>query len=249
MKNRPKRIARITATSENRGKSRAMTSRLNANIARKSIASRFCGVRNRSTLSDVRGLIAQVVVVLIRYLESTAVLSGLVGSCVRSWMIDIPNAQIRATMAVGYRKITLGHMKIRIPGPRCAPAGTGVEDEGADFASVDMRGKLRAEKSSRVFRLHRPSSHAERVPNREGEGILTPWQSWVKYLKAWRLAKTAGRRDRRARASLTTKMFAAAAQTLKATTSITGRSTAHSPRPFASTLLEMKRAAGSRAPG
>ena len=51
MKNRPKRIARITATSENRGKSRAMTSRLNANMPRKSIASRFCGVLNRSTLS------------------------------------------------------------------------------------------------------------------------------------------------------------------------------------------------------
>ena len=53
MKNKPKRIARITATSENRGKSRAMTSRLNANMPRKSIASRFCGVRNRSTLSEV----------------------------------------------------------------------------------------------------------------------------------------------------------------------------------------------------
>jgi hypothetical protein len=51
-------------------------------------------------------------------------------------MIDIPRAQIRETMAVGYKKITLGHMKIRIPAPRCAP--TGVVDEGTDFASVDM---------------------------------------------------------------------------------------------------------------
>ena len=118
MKNKPKRIARITATSENRGKSRAITSRLNANMPRKSIASKFCGVRNRSTLSNpVAGSIGQAVVADVRYLASTADLSGLVGSCVRSWMIDIPRAQIRDTMAVGYKKITLGHMKIRIPGP------------------------------------------------------------------------------------------------------------------------------------
>ena len=56
-----------------------------------------------------------------------AALSGLVGSCVRSWMIDIPTAQIRATMAVGYKKITLGHMKIRIPCSRCGAAGTAMQ--------------------------------------------------------------------------------------------------------------------------
>ena len=93
-----------------------MTSRLNANIARKSIASKFCGVRNRSTLSEVAASSVSPGV-LSRYLESTAVLSDFVGSWVRSWMICIPNAQIRATIAVGYRKITFGHMKIRIPCP------------------------------------------------------------------------------------------------------------------------------------
>ncbi len=60
----------------------------------------------------------------------------------------MPNAQKRATRAVGYKKITLGHMKIRIPGPCCGPEDTGVEDEVADFASVDMTGTLRAEKPS-----------------------------------------------------------------------------------------------------
>ena len=92
-------------------------------------------------------------------------LSGLVGSCVRSWMIDIPTAQIKATMAVGYKKITLGHMKIRMPCSRCVAADTGVEDEVADFASVDMTGNLRAEKSSQVLADREPSSHAERVPD------------------------------------------------------------------------------------
>ena len=119
MKNKPKRIARITATSENRGKSSAITSRLNANIDRKSIASKFWGVRNRSTLSDVPGSSARASLPGVKYFASTADLSGLVGSCVRSCMIDIPSAQIRDTMAVGYKKMTLGHMKIRIPVSRC----------------------------------------------------------------------------------------------------------------------------------
>ena len=78
--------------------------------------------------------------------------SGLVGSCVRSWIHAIPTAQNKATMAVGYKKITLGHMKIRMPGSRCGPEDTGVEDEVADFASVDMTDTLRAEKSSQFSR-------------------------------------------------------------------------------------------------
>ena len=84
--------------------------------------SRFCGVQNRSTLSMVvaghrRSRLDAVLRVL--PVVSTASLSGLVGSWVRSLMIYIPTAQIRATMAVGYRKITFGHMKIRMPCSRC----------------------------------------------------------------------------------------------------------------------------------
>ena len=60
-------------------------------------------------------------------------LIDLVGSCVRSWMIDMPIAQIKATIAVGYKKITLGHMKIRIPFSRCWTGTVAGDDEGDDF--------------------------------------------------------------------------------------------------------------------
>ena len=150
-----------------------------------------------------------------KYLASTAALSGLVGSCVRSWMIDIPNAQIRATMAVGYKKITLGHMKIRIPGPRCAPAGAGVEDEGADFASVDMTGKLRAERSSQVLADCTGHRHTQSVCQIAGRGHPNALAIVGKVPEALEIGQNAGRLTRRAAAALTTKMFAAAAQTLR----------------------------------
>jgi hypothetical protein len=118
-------------------------------MPRNSMPKRFWGVQNRSILlmlgADCSSLKA--LSPCGRCRESTAWFRGLVGSWVRSWMIDIPEAQIRQMMAVGYKKITLGHMKIRIPCSRCLTVGSGVV--GVDgFASVDMIGSLRAERSS-----------------------------------------------------------------------------------------------------
>src|SRR5215470_15883131 len=50
-------------------------------------------------------------------------------------------------MAVGYRKITLGHMKIRIPFSRWMGEVVVVAGEVTGFESIDMTGRLRAEKS------------------------------------------------------------------------------------------------------
>ena len=90
-------------------------------------------------------------------------------------------------MAVGYRKITLGHVKILIPFSRCATGG-GVEGDGAGFASIDMTGKLRAERSSKYSGGRESMSHARRVP--DAGDIVTPAESPVKSLKPWRLAES-----------------------------------------------------------
>ena len=81
MKNPP----RIHATSVNLGKSRAMTIRLNANMLRNSIASRFWGVRNRSTfVIVVAGSSLRLETSSLAPVAEIAAFSGLVGSCVRS---------------------------------------------------------------------------------------------------------------------------------------------------------------------
>ena len=68
------------------------------------------------------------------------------------------------------KKTTWGHMKIRIPGARCGPEDTGVEDEVADFASVDMTGTLRAEKPSQhcysPIASHRHTQNVCRITGR-----------------------------------------------------------------------------------
>ena len=65
----------------------------------------------------------------------------------------------------------------------CADGAGVVEDEGADFASIDMRGKLRL-KSRHEFSECTGRRHTQSVCQTRGESILTPWQSWVKYLKS-----------------------------------------------------------------
>ena len=145
-------MPKITATIENRGKSRPMVSRLKANIARKSMPSRFCGVQNRSSLSmgGAASLADLAPSAPVNCRVSTASLIGRAGSCTRSPMICIPAAQIRATIAVGYRKMTFGHMKMRMPFSRCCGVGSWVV--GVDgLASVDISGILRAGGSSHWF--------------------------------------------------------------------------------------------------
>ena len=79
-------------------------------------------------------------------------------------MICIPMAQIRATMAVGYKKMTFGHMKIRMPCSRCL--GVGSAEVGIDgFASVDISGILRAEGSSHLYVEGGPWTNAKRMPS------------------------------------------------------------------------------------
>ena len=129
-------------------------------------------------------------------------------------MIDIPSAQIRATIAVGYRKITLGHMKIRIPCSRCGAVGSGVVRVDG-FASVDITDILRAERhpsdSSRANRGTNANAHAGRTR----VAILTPWCAWVKSLTYGGSAGLA--MPVRSRAVLATKLFAARAPSLRCT--------------------------------
>ena len=96
-------------------------------------------------------------------------------------MIDIPAAQIRATMAVGYRKMTFGHMKIRMP--CCAVLGDGLR-RGHRVASrrLTYRACLRAEGSSQCFVEGGPWHQCESRAGRARVAILTPWCAWVKAL-------------------------------------------------------------------
>ena len=167
-KNTTNRMPKSTATIENRGRSSPIVSRLNASIDRNSMPRRFCGVQNRSSLSmgGAESLAVVAPSFSLNCRESTASLSGRAGSWTRSPMICIPMAQIRATIAVGYRKMTFGHMKIRMPFSRCL--GVGSAEVGIDgFASVDISGILRAEGSSQEYVEGGPwnqcESHAERT--------------------------------------------------------------------------------------
>ena len=96
-------------------------------------------------------------------------------------------------------------MKIRIPGPRCAPVGAGVEDEGADFASVDMRGKLRAEKSSRVLPTAQSDRHTQSVCQITGRGHPNALAIVGKVPEDLEIGQTAGRPDVASRTVLTTQ--------------------------------------------